>query len=411
MSGRRSFLRLSAGIAFGLTANGLPEALYAAQEQPRAQGRKQMAGGTTLFLCGDVMLGRGIDQILQYPSDPVLYEPYVRSALGYVELAEHESGKIPRQVSPTYVWGDALAELERRGADVRIINLETSVTRSDEPWPKGINYRMHPDNVECLTAAAIDCCVVANNHVLDWEQEGLAETLRTLEGAHLAAAGAGPDLATARAPAILPVGDASRVLVFAAATGDSGVPRTWAAEKGRPGVHRLPDLTRDTVAEIATNVHRHAQSGDHVIFSVHWGGNWGYDVSSEERTFAHALIDEAGVDVVHGHSSHHVRPLEVHHERLILYGAGDFLSDYEGIHGHEEFRDELGLMYFPTLGEEGRLLELTLTPTRVRQFRVNRADAEDKAWLFRTMKNLCAPYGCDIEERADGAFALRWPER
>jgi poly-gamma-glutamate synthesis protein (capsule biosynthesis protein) len=408
MSGRRSFLRLSAGIVVSMTVNGLPEAPYAAQKQPRAQGRTEMAGGTTLFLCGDVMLGRGIDQILQHPSDPTLYESYVQSALGYVELAEHESGRIPRHVSPSYVWGDALAELERRGADVRIINLETSVTRSDEPWPKGINYRMHPDNVGCITAAGIDCCVIANNHVLDWEQEGLAETLETLEGAHLHAVGAGLDLAAARAPAILRSSEGKRVLVFAAATGDSGVPRTWAAEEKRPGIHRLPDLSMDTVAQIAANVLRHAESGDLVVFSVHWGDNWGYEVSSEQRAFAHALIDEAGVDVVHGHSSHHVRPLEVHHERLILYGAGDFLTDYEGIRGHEEFRDELGLMYFPRLGEEGRLLELTMTPTHIRQFRVNHADASDKAWLFGTLKGLCVPYGCDIEERGDGAFALRW---
>src|SRR6478735_5759630 len=103
--------------------------------------------GTTLFLCGDVMLGRGIDQLLQYPSDPILYEPYVESALGYVKLAEHQSGALPRHVAPSYVWGDALEELERRGVDVRIINLETSVTESAEPWPKGINYRMHPNNV------------------------------------------------------------------------------------------------------------------------------------------------------------------------------------------------------------------------------------------------------------------------
>jgi poly-gamma-glutamate synthesis protein (capsule biosynthesis protein) len=269
---------------------------------------------------------------------------------------------------------------------------------------------MHPDNIGCLTAAGIDCCVVANNHVLDWEQAGLAETLRTLESAHLKPAGAGPDLAAARAPASLRTKDGRRVLVFAAATGDSGVSRTWAAEKERPGVHRLPDLSMDTVGEIAANVHRHARSGDFVIFSVHWGDNWGFDVSRDQRTFAHALIDEAGVHVVHGHSSHHVRPLEVHDGHLILYGAGDFLTDYEGIHGHEEFRDELGLMYFPTLDETGRLLELTMTPTRVRQFRVNRAEGSDKQWLFDTVRGLCASYGCDVVERGDGAFALRWQE-
>src|SRR5687768_12386434 len=119
---------------------------------------------TTLFLCGDVMLGRGIDQILPHPGDPQLYESHVKSAATYVELAERTKGPIPKPVDFRYVWGDALAELQRAQPDARIINLETSITRSTDPAPKGINYKMSPDNTPCLTAADIDCCVLANNH-------------------------------------------------------------------------------------------------------------------------------------------------------------------------------------------------------------------------------------------------------
>ncbi len=63
-----------------------------------------------LFLCGDVMPGRGIDQILPTPSSPELYEPYVRDARDYVALAETRSGAIARPVHHAYIWGDALAE-------------------------------------------------------------------------------------------------------------------------------------------------------------------------------------------------------------------------------------------------------------------------------------------------------------
>ena len=123
---------------------------------------------TTLFLYGDVMTGRGIDQILPHPSQPQLFEPYVRSALGYVELAEEKGGPLPRSVDFAYVWGDALRELDRLRPHARIVNLETAVTVAEDAWPgKGIHYRMHPGNVGCLSAAAIDCCVLANNHVLD----------------------------------------------------------------------------------------------------------------------------------------------------------------------------------------------------------------------------------------------------
>ena len=102
--------------------------------------------GITLFLCGDVMLGRGIDQIMHCPSDPTLYESYVTSALGYVELAERAHGPIPRDCPFDYVWGDSLNDLDAAHPAARIVNVETSITTSMSPVPKGINYKMHPGN-------------------------------------------------------------------------------------------------------------------------------------------------------------------------------------------------------------------------------------------------------------------------
>ena len=90
----------------------------------------------SLFLCGDVMTGRGIDQVLAHPSPPRIYEPYMTSALGYVELAEEKSGRIGQPVGFDYVWGDALGEMETRAPDSRIVNLETSVTTSEDAAPK-----------------------------------------------------------------------------------------------------------------------------------------------------------------------------------------------------------------------------------------------------------------------------------
>jgi hypothetical protein len=85
----------------------------------------------TLFLAGDVMAGRGVDQIMAHPSAPELHEPDVTDAREYVRLAEQMSGPLPRAVGSDYVWGDALAEWERLAPAARVINLETSITRSD----------------------------------------------------------------------------------------------------------------------------------------------------------------------------------------------------------------------------------------------------------------------------------------
>src|SRR6266567_6916123 len=126
-----------------------PESLTA---QPQHQSLR-------LFLCGDVMCGRGIDQVLAHPCSPEICEHYVRSAEGYVLLAEQANGPIPRRNGSSYVWGAALDQLERMQPDARVINLETAVTRSNDRANKGINYRVSPENAECLVAAKIDCCV------------------------------------------------------------------------------------------------------------------------------------------------------------------------------------------------------------------------------------------------------------
>jgi hypothetical protein len=123
-----------------------------------------------------------------------------------VDLAEETNGLIPRPVGFPYIWGDAIRELELAAPDARIVNLETSVTSSDDYWRgKGINYRMNPDNIPCITSARIDVCTLANNHVLDWGYDGLVETLRTLDNAHIRSAGAGKSLKEAEVPAVVDI--------------------------------------------------------------------------------------------------------------------------------------------------------------------------------------------------------------
>ncbi|MGD9657863.1 MAG: CapA family protein [Methylocystis sp.] len=263
------------------------------------------AQAVRLFLCGDVMIGRGVDQILAAPSPPKLYEAYVSSAEDYVRLAEAASGPIPRRVDPSYVWGDALAELRAEAPDASIVNLETSVTRSETAEAKAINYRVSPQNAECLRILGVDCCALANNHVLDWGRSGLIETLDTLDRLGVAFAGAGRSIDEARRPAILDIPRKARVVVMSFALPDSGTPFDWAATRATPGVNLLPDLS-STSADRACDWARSAvRPGDILVVSIHWGPNWGYRVSNAQRQFAHQLIEEGGASIVHGHSSHH----------------------------------------------------------------------------------------------------------
>ncbi|MCF8120413.1 MAG: CapA family protein [Deltaproteobacteria bacterium] len=372
--------------------------------------RKPAPDSLLLFMCGDVMTGRGIDQILPHPGDPVLYEPYVRDARRYVALAEEANGPIPHPVAFDYIWGDAIAEIERMNPDLRLINLETSVTTSDDYWKgKGIAYRMHPKNIPCITAAKIDFCALSNNHTLDWGYSGLTQTIDTLKGTHLSHAGAGHSLKEALKPAIFNMDSTTRVIVFSVGSETSGIPKSWAASKERPGTALLRNLSDSTVRDLGLEIRRVKQPGDMVIVSIHWGGNWGYDIPPAQRDFAHDLIDTAGVDVVYGHSSHHVKGMEVYQDKLILYGCGDFLNDYEGTGGYEMFRGDLSLMYFASLERTtGNLLSLHMIPTEIRQFRVHRASETDAGWLKQRLNQVCRDLGTQVGQQEGNMLGLVW---
>jgi poly-gamma-glutamate capsule biosynthesis protein CapA/YwtB (metallophosphatase superfamily) len=365
------------------------------------------AGLVTLFVCGDVMPGRGIDQILPDPGNPVLREARIRHAGGYVALAER-GGRIPRPVPCSWPWGDSLAVLDDVAPDVRVVNLETSITRSDDYAPgKAVHYRMSPGNIACVAAVRPDACALANNHVLDFGRRGLIETLDVLAGAGLSAVGAGRDVEAARRPAVIPLGTGGRALVFALGAASSGIPASWAATPTDPGVDFVPALSDAAADAVVERVQRAKRPGDVVVTSIHWGSNWGYDVTDDQVRFAHRLVD-GGVDVVHGHSSHHPRPVEVYRGKLVLYGCGDLINDYEGIPGHEESRPDLRLLYFAALEPRtGALAHLRIVPMRTRRMRLRTASHADGEWLRDVLDREGGHLGTHLELEPGAGLVLR----
>ena len=349
------------------------------------------------------MLGRGVDQILPHPGDPALRESHMHDARGYLDLAAAVNGAIPRPVDWAWPWGDALESLDAARCDARIVNLETSITTSsDFARGKGVHYRMNPANHPALTVVRPDVCVLANNHVLDFGNRGLLETLDVLSSVDLRAAGAGRSAGEAEAPAVVRTPRTEgRVIVFSFGTPSSGIPVNWAATSGGPGVHLLPKLSDSQADHLCQRARRMRQLGDVVIASVHWGSNWGYHIELDQVRFAHRLID-GGFDLVHGHSSHHPRPLEVYRRKLILYGCGDLIDDYEGIRGYEQYRDDLRLLYLARLEQtSGRLLDLRMVPLQARQLRLHRASTDDANWLRTVLDNVSRPFGTQIELDSD----------
>jgi poly-gamma-glutamate synthesis protein (capsule biosynthesis protein) len=287
------------------------------------------------------------------------------------------------------------------------LNLETAITRSDDYARKGINYRMSPENADCLSAAGVDCCMLANNHVLDWGRSGLLQTLAALERLKIKAAGAGRNVSGAAAPAALDLADKARVLVFSFGAVTSGIPRSWAATTGIPGVNLLTRLSEADALRAAEYIVSIRQPGDLAVVSLHWGSNWGYEIPAEQQLFAHTLIDRANVSIIHGHSSHHARAIEIYHKRLILYGCGDFLNDYEGIRGYEGYRSDLALMYFADLEPTtGNLAAFEIVPLQIRNFRLSRPSKPDIDWLQQMLDRESSRFGTGIVPNPDGRLVL-----
>lgn len=236
--------------------------------------------------------------------------------------------------------------------------------------------------------------VLSNNHVLDWGTSGLLETLRTLHELHLPTAGAGRT--KVQAEAAVRAGPSGNVLIFGLAAADAGVPEEWAAGAGRPGVAFADDDfgPRDVEALRLRILAVKRPGVDVAILSVHWGSNWDHHVPKRHRKFAEAAIRTAGVDLIHGHSSHHVKTVSMVDGKLVLWGCGDLLSDYEGIDpGHQRYDEKafapgLGAIFFPTLDvATGRLWALRVVPLRNRKLSLQAVApcSADVEWLRRTL--------------------------
>src|SRR5437667_345945 len=163
-----------------------------------------------------------------------------------------------------------------------------------------------------------------------------------------------------------------------------------------------------TEARAAVQMRAYQQPGDLIIASIHWGSNWGYEIPRDQIAFAHRLIEE-GIAIVHGHSSHHVKAIEVFKGRLILYGCGDFLTDYEGISGYEMFRGDLALMYLIELdSRSGELIAARLVPMHMRRFKLERAPAADSEWLCNLLNKLGAQFSTGARLDKDSSLRLEW---
>lgn len=303
-----------------------------------------------LLLVGDVMLGRLVNDIL-------------------------------KDKPPTYPWGDTLPLFQH--ADVRLCNLECAISDRGTPWsatPKVFHFRTDAKNVAVLKAAHIDAVSLANNHILDFEYEGMVDTIRHLKHAGIHAAGAGATLREASEPVIWEA--QGRKLGLIACTDNEP---DWEASRTHPGVWYVPTQLQDQRAQHLLEIVQRAKADVAcLIVSLHWGPNWGYEPPPEHIPLAHALIDH-GADIIFGHSGHIVRGIEVYKNRPIIYCAGDFIDDYAV---DEIERNDQSIIFLIELNGT-TISRVLLYPTVIDYFQARRARHNKRKAIIAKMQGLC----------------------
>src|SRR5215212_349279 len=325
----------------------------------------------TLALTGDVMLGRQVNKALRITS---LEQP----------------------------WGDVLPLL--LSADLRIVNLECAITDHEQPWtrtPKVFHFRADPSTVEVLRAARVNGCSLANNHILDFEQRGLLDTLEHLKVAGIRYAGAGRSREQAARPALLaarPADRTSRVALLAFTNNEP----PFAAGPDRPGTNYLPvSLEPDVLRRVEAAVTAVREAGaDTIVFSNHWGPNMVQRPSALFRRFARAVVDR-GADVYYGHSAHVFQGVEIYRGKPILYDTGDFIDDYVV---DPRLRNDWSFLFRVSV-EEGTLERLDLTPVKLSYARVDLATGGERESILNRMERLSAEMDV-VFARREGALVL-----
>lgn len=300
-----------------------------------------------------------------------------------------------RGMRPEEPWGDALPLL--LSADRRVINLECALTDHTRPWrrtPKVFHFRADPARaIEVLRAARIDACSLANNHTLDFEEEGLLDTIKHLDAAGIQHSGAGRDPEDAARPVVM---EARGERVALVAFTDNEPP--FAAAEGKPGTNYLPvSLAPEVLARAETAIEAAREAGARtVVFSNHWGPNMVERPPEIFRRFARAVI-ERGADLYYGHSAHVFQGVEVYRGKPILYDTGDFLDDYAV---DERLRNDRSFLFRVSL-ESGELRRLELFPVSLSYASVALAGGVERAEILARMERLSAELGTGFERRAD----------
>jgi len=331
-------LPLLALYCFTISRRSLLSTLNLLVSTTKMEAKRESSSLRILVHGGDNMLGRAVQLSfpVQAPGEELISDSCTASH--YVDMClNHPSG---RQDDPTleeiralnakqgsYLWGDYRGMSITPPPDLRLLNIETAVTKSihnnDLPRWKGIRYHMHTDNYDNIMSgfsqethggerAAPVVVNFANNHAMDYGRQALEEEsiplFDRLQSDGFQAVGVGMNFREASKPATVTC-KSTPIQVFAFSSGCSGTPPDWWATEKRSGLVGLPSLYSSKDVDSAMKIAKAAfdgapkpESGLRIV-SIHWGPNWAMKGGDEEdllyrRNFAHQLIGACGTNHV-----------------------------------------------------------------------------------------------------------------
>ncbi|MBL4655693.1 MAG: CapA family protein [Bacteroidia bacterium] len=289
----------------------------------------------------------------------------------------------------SYPWGNMLNMLKSN--DLNLINLETTLTTSTKKVLKVFNYKADPDKVQCLIEARIDVVNLANNHILDFSERGLIETIATLDKAGIKHVGSGVNKKEALSHVVI-----KKKGITIGILGFTDNESSWEAEENKPGTNylRVGDIEK-----IENQIKRIRDKVDILIFSFHWGPNMRQKPTEEFQTFAHKVID-LGVDIFHGHSAHIFQGIEIYQGNVILYDTGGFVDDYAV---DPLLRNDQSFLYLMEVSKNG-VQKVELVPVLISYMQVNQATGSDYREIVNKVKTLSEEFGTKIIETNEGLF-------
>jgi poly-gamma-glutamate capsule biosynthesis protein CapA/YwtB (metallophosphatase superfamily) len=201
-------------------------------------------------------------------------------------------------------------------ADYAVLNLETAVTTSNDKFPKIYNYKADPEALAGVKNAGFDLVTLANNHAMDFHEEGLLDTMKHVKDYGLDYVGAGANAEEAYSAHIVNIkGKKIAFLSFSHVLPSVA----WYASPNKPGLASGYQLDR-----MKFIVEEEKSKSDFVFVNIHWGKMNTNKPVYYQKSYARALID-VGADGVIGHHPHWLQGIEYYNERPIAYSLGNFL--------------------------------------------------------------------------------------